>query len=351
MGIRYATWEDVKSALDAKETARNNAQIDRALESGSRAVESLLHRRFYPEIATRHFSWPNPQQRSRAWRLWLDADELISVSSLTAGGTTITSGQYFLEPANAGPPYTHIELDLADGATFGGGSTHQRNIAITGVFGYSATEDTAGALAEALDDNETGVDVNGAAAVAIGVGSIIKVDSERMIVTGRGWLTTGQTVQTSALTALANNVTVNVTDGTAVTTGEVILIDSEKMLVVDIAGNALTVKRAWDGSILAAHNTGVTIYGSRTLTVTRGALGTTAASHSTSTAITKHIVPGLVRDLCIAEAIVRLQQEEAAYARTVGSGDNIRESSGRGLKDIRDAAYAAYGRKARMRAV
>jgi hypothetical protein len=350
VGDPLCTREDIKSALDSKDTARNNAQIDRANASATDAVEGLLHRSFVPWTGTRYFRWPNTQ-RSRSWRLRLNADELISITALTAGGVTIASTDYFLEPANDGPPYTSIELDLSSSATFGGGSTHQRNIAVTGVFGYSATEDTAGALAEALDSSETGVDVTGAAAVAIGVGSILKVDSERMIVTERGWLTTSQTVQTSALTALANNVTVNVTTGSAYVTGEVILIDSEKMLIVDIAGNALTVKRAWDGSVLAAHNTGVTIYGARTLTVTRGALGTTAAAHDTAAAITKHVVPGLVRDLAIAEAVVRLQQEGAAYARVVGSGDNQRESSGRGLKDIRDAAYAAYGRKARHRAV
>src|SRR5690606_22447868 len=55
----YTTRETVKAALDYKETARNDAQVDRAIESASRAVEGLLHRRFYPETATRYFDWPN----------------------------------------------------------------------------------------------------------------------------------------------------------------------------------------------------------------------------------------------------------------------------------------------------
>ncbi len=51
MGVWYATREDVQRALDSKETARNGAQIDRALESASRSVEALCHRTFAPTLA------------------------------------------------------------------------------------------------------------------------------------------------------------------------------------------------------------------------------------------------------------------------------------------------------------
>jgi hypothetical protein len=126
-------------------------------------------------------------------------------------------------------------------------------------------------------------------------------------------------------------------------------LDSERMLIVDIAGNNLTVKRAWDGTVLAAH-TGSSIYAPRTLTVTRGALGTTAAIHTTAAAITCHVVPGLVRELCIAEATNLLLQGASGYARTIGAGDYTKESSGTGLANLRDQVYAAYGRKSRIRA-
>lgn len=356
MGVWYCTREDVKQTLDSRESARNHALIDRCIEAGSRSIDGhqpgggLLHRRFYPETATRYFDWPN-HQYSRPWRLWLDANELISVSSLVAGGVTIASTDYFLKCGSGyeGPPYTHIEIDLDSSAAFAAGNTHQRAIAITGVFGHSNDTTPAGTLAEALDASETGVDVSNSA--AIGVGNIIIIDSERMIVTEKSMLTTGQTVQTTALTAADNNVTVNVTDGTTFNVGETILIDSERMLVVDIAGNALTVRRAFDGSVLAAHNTGTTIYAPRTLTVTRGALGSTAATHSTSTTIYRHVVPGPVRELCIAEAITEMKQGSSGYARTAGSGDAERLVGGRGLADIREAAYLNYGRKARISAI
>jgi hypothetical protein len=348
VGAVYATRESVKGALDAAETARNDAQVDRAIETASHNVEALLHRRFYPQTATRYFPWP-PLQRSRSWRLWLDADELISVTALVAGGTTIASTDYFLEPANSGPPYTSVEIDLGSSAAFqpAATGTHQRAIAITGVFGHSADEAPAGTLAEALDGSETGVDVSDSS--LIGVGSIIKVDSERMIVTARTMLDTGQ--NSSALDAASSGVTITgVTAGT-IAVGEVLLVDSERLLVVDVAGTTLTVKRAWDGTVLAAHSNGADLYALRTLTVERGALGTTAATHSTSTAITKHVVPAMVRDLTIAEAINQLQQETSGYARIIGEGETAREGTGRSLYDLRKDTVAAYGRKARTRAV
>jgi hypothetical protein len=342
-GPTLCTREDVKGALDSKDTARSNDQIDRAIEAATTSIEGLVHRRFFPELGTRTFDWPNAQH-AVPWRLWLDANEVVSVTSLVAGGVTVSSADYFLRP-DTGPPYTHIEIDLAGSAAFAGGATHQRAVAITGVFSHSADEAAAGATAEALDSSETGVDVTDSA--AIGVGSIVRVDSERMVVTGKTMLTTGQTVQTP-LTASASNTTVAVTTGTAFSVDEVILLDSERMLIVDIAGNNLTVKRAWDGSVLATHS-GSTIYAPRTLTVTRGALGTTAASHLTAAPIVRHVVPAGIRQLAVAEALASVLQEQAGMARVVGSGDRAMEASGKGLADLRDVVRTRYGRKARIR--
>lgn len=341
--VWYCTREDVKSAIDSKETARNSAQLDRLIDAASRSIEQQMrHRKFYPEAATRRFDYPteytNPNRR---WRVWLDEHELISVTSITSFDTVIPSTDYFLEPVNDGPPYTHVEIDLDSTAYFGHGTTHQREIVIVGTFGYTDDDDPAGALAAAISTTSaTTCDVTNSA--SIGVGSIIKVGSERMIVTGRSMLTSGQTLQT-ALAANLNNETVVVTTGSSFFVGETILLGAEKMLVEEIAGNNLIVTRAWDGSTLAAH-TAPTIYAPRTLTVERNALGTTAATHSSGAAITVHRVPGLIRQLCIAEVITALQQESAAYGRVVGSGDNQREAEGAGLEDLRERAYNAHGR-------
>lgn len=349
MGVWYATREDVKSALDFAETARNDSQVDRALENASRSVESLTHRRFYPELTTRYFDWPN-NQYAKAYRLWLEANELISATTFTSGGTTVSSMDYFLRRSDDlnEPPYTYVEIDLDSSAAFSSGGTHQRAIAILGLYGYKNETTPAGSLAEALDASETGVDVSDS--YLAGVGSVLVCESERMIVTGKTLLTV-TTMTGSSLTADKSNVTVGVTLGSAFHVGEIITIDSERMRIIDIAGNSLIVKRAWDGSVLATHTTGATIYAPRTLTVVRGALGTTAASHADTTALTKQVYPGPVVALTVAYALNELLQESSGYARVAGSGDNQREFTGRGIAALEEDCKRSVGRQARIGAI
>ncbi|MGP3917679.1 hypothetical protein [Nonomuraea sp. 10N515B] len=358
--VCYCTREDVQRALDVKETARSFRQIDRAIESSSDAIDGgatganrgtgILKRRFFPEVETRTFDWPN-SQRARPWRLWLDQHELVSVTSLVAGGVTIASTDYFLRPDD-GPPYNRVEIDLGSSAAFASGDTHQRAVSIAGTWcGTDITTATAGTLAEALDATETGVDVSDSSLV--GVGDLIVVDSERMLVTSKSMLDTGVNIDAGdSLTASASDVSITMSTTTnAPAVDEVILIDSERMLVVDVAGSVLTVKRAWDGSVLAAHSANADIYAPRTLNVVRGAYGTTAATHSNGAAVSRHVVPGLVRDFSLGLALVQLLGEQAGYARTAGTGENQREVTGRGLAQLRRDCIAAYGRKARIRGI
>ncbi|MEX0946324.1 MAG: hypothetical protein WD064_03040, partial [Acidimicrobiia bacterium] len=151
------------------------------------------------------------------------------------------------------------------------------------------------------------------------------------------------------LDALESAATVAVNTGSLVKTGEVITVGSERMLVISIASNNLTVKRAWDGSVLAAHTSSDDVYAPRTLTVERGAVGTTATTHLTAAAITRNVAPGPIVELCIAETIVALEQESAGYGRVVGSGENQREARGVGLEDARRRADRF--RRVRMAAV
>jgi hypothetical protein len=351
MGVWYATREDVKRALDSKETARNNGQIDRALEAASRGVETLCHRVFVPTLATRYFDWPN-SQTAAPQRLWLDANELISVTAVSSGGVSISTADVLLEPNQYGPPYNRLELNLGSSAAFGGGDTSQRDITITGLYGYRDDETTLGATAEGLDASETGLDVDGTASAAVGIGSVLRVDSERMLVTGRTMLTTGQTLGTN-LDAKASTVSVPVASAAGFAVDEVILIDSERMLIVDIAGNTLTVKRGWDGSVLAAHTSGATLYAPRTLTVTRGALGTAAATHTTAAPIYRWDPPGPVQALTIADAIITITQEQAGYAtvRRSGESGSERTRDNKGVEALRQQVYDSHGRKARIRGV
>lgn len=348
----YATREEIKAELDVKETARSNARIDRALADATESVHGLCHRVFYPTVATRKFDWP-PRAGATPWILRLDSNELISVTSLTSGGTTIAASDYLLRRADDldEPPYTRIEVNLGSDASFGGGDTYQQDIVVTGLFGYRNDETSAGTITEALDASETGIDVDAATSAAVGVGSLLRIDSERVIVTARAQLDTGQTLGGSGLTNINNSVSVAVQSGAVFAAGETILIDGERMRVDEIAGNTLVVTRAWDGSTIAAHAVGAAIYAPRTLTVERGALGTTAATHNTAATVYRWDAPGPVRQLCVAEALTDLLQGRSGYARTAGTGEGERETSGRGLKDLRDRVYTSHGRKARMRSV
>lgn len=346
----YCTREDVKTALDIKATARSNAQVDRAVISGAGAVEDQLKRRFYPFDGTRVFDWPNRFQRAAAWRLWFGKNDLVSATAVTSGGVVIPLGSVNFEPVNSGPPFTRMELDISKvPGTFTVGSTWQHDIAITGTWGYSAVTSPAGALAAAMTDT-TGTVAQVSDSTQAGVGSLLLCGTERMLVTDRAMITTGQAQQGAGCSTASNaDVSLTVTDGTKYTTGEVLLLDSERMLITDIAGNILTVKRAWDGSVLATHS-GATIYAPRSLTVTRGALGTTAATHLIAAAVSRYSYPGLVTELNVAEAVNTLLQETSGYSRTVGEGDNLRLASGAGLKDIRARAMSAHGRaKVRQR--
>jgi hypothetical protein len=333
----------VKAASDAKTTARDDAQVDRAIAAASRAVEGLTRRRFYPWTGTRRYDSPGAQG-SPSYRLWLDANELVSLASLTAGGEAINPVDAVLYP-DEGPPYTRLEISLGSSAAFSSGDTHQNAVAITGVFGYGADETPAGALAAGINASTTACTVTNSAAV--GVGSILRVGTERMIVTAKAMLTTGQT---GTLTKDNAATTLTVVNGSAFFADEVILLDGERMRVEDVAGNTLVVKRMWDGTAIAAH-TGATIYARRALTVERGALGTSQAEHFTADPIVKHLPPGPVHALCIAEALNTISQENSGYARQIGAGDTAREAFARGLKDLRAEVYATYARRARMRAV
>lgn len=347
-GVCYVTREALKAALDIHFTARNDPQVDLAIQAGTRAADNQMQRTFTPLMATRYWDWPN-YQRAAPWRLWLDAWELAAApTSVTTGGVTIPLNECFFEPVNSGPPYTYMELNRSTSATFGGGSTPQRDIAITGTWGYNLDNASAGALASAVSTT-TGTTISVTNSMAAGVGDLLQIDTEWMLLADKAMTTTGQTLQT-ALTAKSDDQTVSVGSGAAFSAGEVVLLDAERMLVIDISGNSLTVKRAWDGSTLATH-TGSTIYAARSWTVVRGSRGTTAATHLNGAAITRFVPPSLITQLALAEAENHLLQGQSGYARTVGSADNERPISGQSLADIRKLAYQSYGRKGRMRAV
>jgi hypothetical protein len=125
---------------------------------------------------------------------------------------------------------------------------------------------------------------------------------------------------------------------------------------VDITGNNLTVIRAYDGSVLASHAALTPIYAARSLVVMRGALGSTAATHSSGSTVYRWRVPAGVRQLNTEEAIHELMQEQTGWFRTMSASSNFGGSARRSatmepILDLRDQVYRQYGRKARTRTI
>lgn len=356
MGITLptpCTREDVKLALDAKQTARSNSQIDDSIEEARDSIEGLLKRRFYTKLETAYFDWPNFQW-TYPWTVYFDERELADITGtvpvVISGGTAIPNSDVFFGPWNYSPPYTFMELNRASNSSFGHGNTPQREISVQGAFGYWDKFRSAGTLSANISDTTTGSATvsNGA---AVGVGDVLLCGTERMLVVDKTWVSSTQTQQgTGCSTAAQNDNLLGVTDGTKFSTGEVVLLDAETMLITGIAGNNLIVKRAWDGSTLATHS-GATVYASRTLTVTRGDLGSTAATHTSSTALSVAVVPSGVKALGIAEALNSVLQKQGGYSRAQGSGNNKQENIGVGLDALRAQALEQFGRKARTRTV
>lgn len=341
----YANREMVKRALDIRDTAQANEQVDRLLESSAESIDGELHRVFFPRLQTLSWDWPDSQS-PLPWRLWLDDKEVISVSELASNGIAISSTDYILYPRD-GPPFNRIELDLSRSSAFGGGSTHQGAISVAGLYGYTFNTTAIGPLVAGINSSVTALAVSNG--VMVGVGDLLTIDSEYLLVTERGWADSTQALQTP-LTESAANTTVSVTTGSAFSIGESILLDAEQMLIVSVAGNNLIVKRAIEGSVLASHTSSV-VYVSRSMTVSRASVGSSASSHSTSAAIRRWVPPPLLTQLNVAETLAAIQQERSAYARVVGSAENAYEAKGIGLLDVRNRACTALGRKSRHRAV
>lgn len=320
MNPTYVTREQFQAAADVRTTSLRDSQIDRILQTASRRVENQLHRHFYPLTAAKTF-----QLSGGGPGFWLNAD-LYSLTSATVDGTAADTSDVDLYPAQYGPPYSWIELMGAE-------------VSITGVWGYSNDTESAGAL-DAAVSTTTGTSISVTDSSKIGVGDLITIDSERFVVTGKAIADTGANLAAD-LTAVDSDVSVSVDDGTLVHVGEIITVDSERMLITAITSNTLTVVRAFDGSTLATHDgigTPASLYAGRTLTVERGATGTTAATHADTTAITRNVAPYEIQAVTMAEALNMFHQETAAYARTIGTGENERESFSRGLVDARKEA-------------
>lgn len=115
-------------------------------------------------------------------------------------------------------------------------------------------------------------------------GITIQIDNEKMTVS---WVTPGYSFDSGAtLTAdvQPGDTSIPVSNAALLQVGWMIKIDSEKMLITGLSGGTpgtATVTRAQEGSAAASHLAGATIWGGTDrIGAARGAFGTTIASHS-----------------------------------------------------------------------
>lgn len=348
--VWYATRGRVMRAADVSASAFQQLEMDSAIESASLAVDTLCRRGddirpgFAPWTGTITFDWPTGVNNDDAYKFWLNQHALLDPETVTSGGVDVSAD--VLPWPEYGPPYTAVAIDVGSDSilSFDSGSG-QRSLSITGVWGMTDAEKTRSTWTLAGDVSASTDTVTLAAPAD--VGSIVRIGSERMIVTDKAWISSGQT---GSIVAQMNAQSLAVADGSAFLAGEELILDAERVLIRDITGNTLLVQRAVSGSVLTAH-TGATVYYSRSCIVERGALGTTAAAHSSGDAVALHDVPKLVEQLTVAYALDQRQQELSAYARTIGQGEGQRNASGAGIRDLEARVKAAFGRPLRHRAV
>lgn len=355
----YCTRQDVMSATDIKQTEDFVRHIDSALESAADDVDGLTNRRFWNAVETAAFDWPN-FTGAYPWRIWLDAFEVadkdgsgplglapvIMTGVQSSSPVTIPLASVFWRPRNYGPPWNAVELNRASSYSFGQSDTPQEDVSVQAVRGYWTRTRPGGTLAADVTSSATAVTVSDSSAV--GVGDVIIAGTEQMLVQDMAFASTSVTGSGCSTDSAADNV-LTVPDGTAFSAGEVLQIDAEQMLALSITGNAITVERGFGGTVLADH-TALAVYAQRQLTVERGFGGTTAASHDSGDDLLVSVVPGMVRELAIAEALNYVFQKTSGYARTIGE-NGARTVPGGSLPDLRKRVLTQFGRKARQRAV
>jgi len=341
----YCTREQVKLAGSIFGST-HNGRLDRLIEATSRRIDRETRRYFLPRTETRVYRWP-PRQPSSGLILWLDQD-LIAVTTLqtqaqNTSPTTISSSDFFLEPANTGPPYNRIEIDRSSTAVFQAGDTPQRSISVLGRWGFSEDTRGAGTVASGLDSGTTATTMVCSDGGLIDVGDTLLIESEQLFVSGRSNAALGSVLINGALTAsMAEDV---VADGShGLLAGETIQVGSEQMFIESVSTNDLAVVRAYNGSVLASHNNDTAIHTLRTLTVERGVSGTTAAVHADATAISVIEPPFDISTACIADTLAAYAQETASWGRTVGTGEGAGEFTARDLAGRRGEVLMNYRR-------
>ena len=230
-GPYYTTLQAARRQLKLEPTATlDDAEIADAIVAASQAIEDYCGHHFDPRIETRYFNGDVGQFNPE---VYLSGEALLEATAILNGdGTTIDSSNYTLLPRGE---YPKDRVRLAQGNYWTGSNPYSGSACGTPVLVHSAYAEDSIAIT--------------------GVWGYHRDYS-------RAWRSTGLTLTAAITTTTATSIAVSMDD--VLDVGHLIQIDSEWMTVV---GPIEDTPRAL------------------TYTVERGVNGSTATTHSTSTAV------------------------------------------------------------------
>lgn len=155
----YVTVAGLKSykGIDPEDSV-DDARLQRAAVNASRAWDRWTFRHFYPLQATRYYDYtPGSQLKFQA-----DLLEPLTVTTQN-GAVTITADQYYLLCGGRYDliPYDRLELRTDKGICFSFAGTAQKANAVTGIWGYHPDYGNAWELSGDAVQNTAGLDASG----------------------------------------------------------------------------------------------------------------------------------------------------------------------------------------------
>ena len=242
----------------------------------------------------------------------------LSVSAISNDGTALTATDYIEGPSArhwANGPYSFLDVD-SDGSNLSAWADDEEDVLITANWGlFDLTRILAATVGTTQSDSANTLIVSNGASLSPGM--VVKIGSEWEAVESTNTSPTNATTLSAAITD-TNTQTISLTSGAAVNVGEVIRIDLEQMKVRDISGNTALVIRGWNGTPKATHLISTAVSAYRTFNVTRAVNGSTAAEHTSSTAIYQQCAPDDINGLCRKMAGRMLKDAQGGFSGVVG---------------------------------
>lgn len=328
MGEWYTTRERVKRSAGIVGDSLND-QIDDLIETKSREVDDLCARWFLPRTRTVSLDLTPHYVRGRSVELPAD---LLAVSSVKdrGGDRTLAEGTDFRLAGNGDDPawpYQVLEMLRSSSKSWESAAASVDDaIEVVGDWGFSADTEAVGALT--ADPGAGGTTLALTRGDRVGVGDTLLVESERIFIEDRGDADLAVNLS-GALTAdeTDTNLGLSGAPANAVRVGEVLRIGAERLRVLAVnSTTSFEVERAYDGTILAAHDNDADIFIERSFTVVRGVNGTTAAAHDSATSVSRYAVAQRIARLTLALVVIEFHQEKSGFARTLQRGDTDSES-------------------------